>query len=108
MNIEIKKLSRKSNIEPICSCCSDEILQDFQKNFNVKDLNIGDYVKQKFKGEDEHGEIRVEHMWIRITHIGTEIEGILESKPIWLLEPKIGDKIYITPSELSSHTKGPS
>ena len=110
MKIEIKedKSFSKSIVEPICECCSNEMLKDFQKSFNVKDLRIGDYVKQRFTGINNEDDLEyVENLWLFITEIDVEIKGILDSSPVLISDMHRGDTIYVTPSDLCGHMKGP-
>lgn len=106
---ENKKFSKdESDSVPICKCCSDKRLNDFQENFDIKNVKVGDFVKQRFTGINrEDGHEYTENMYVYITEIDEEIKGRLESFPKFISDVNQGDTVYITPSDLSEHMKGP-
>ncbi len=101
-----REWEENENMEYICAHHSSQRLDEFQKDWNPNTLMVGDHVKTEFEGTTDCGESVKEHMWVYVTHIGEEIEGTLDNIPVWISEMEVGDKVYVTPSEVSAHVPG--
>lgn len=95
-------MEEEENIMHICSCCSDKLHQDFQKQFDKNIIKIGDFIKTKFteKGKSEH-------MWVKVLEIGEDnIKGNLANEPNTIKKLKVWDFVKIKFEDIENYERG--
>lgn len=83
----------------VCKDCLEENKKKFRVKHPKESLTVGDYVKVTFKSKEGNSE----GFWIRIKEIGDKIIGIIDNKPIFTFDFKLGSIVTFNYEDINDY-----